>query len=212
METNHVIVYCGEHLSLGLMQREYVPLMMSGVNDLEVTRGILLRPPIATATEYEWIEELAKKQNEQVFAILLHEPNSTYRYIGHTGLHQITWPDGFAKTGSVILDRGAHGKGYGTEAKLLLLYHAFFVKGLRKVTSDVKAFNGHSLGHLIKCGYQIVGRHKNHHFDQGTYVDSIMLEVFRSDFEPIWRKYQESKTLPRLTPEQKKLMHIELAL
>lgn len=206
----HYIVYRGVYISLAAMREEYFPLFLHGANDPEVNRGVLLRHPVTFEAELEWYRSIKDRKNADLFAILLNEPNEQNRYIGHCDLNQITWPSGFAKTGSIICDKGAHRKGYGTEAKLLLLHHAFYTRGLRKVCSEVKAFNGNSFGHLIKCGYKVLGRKKCHHFDNGTFADEIMLEVFRSDFDPLWRKYQETKQLPQLTPEQRIMLRDEM--
>lgn len=211
MESGHMIVYRGFQVSLGVMQREYIPVATKGLNDLEITRGMLLRPPVSIEAEYAWYDSMPERKADDIFAILLHGENGgEYRYIGHTGLHGVTWPSGFAKSGSVIVDTECLGKGYGSEAKMLLLRHAFYTRGLRKVISEVKAFNGQSYGHLIRCGFRPIGIYRSHHFDNGTYVDEIILEVFRFDFDPIWRKYQELKKVPSLTDEQKFLMKQKL--
>jgi ribosomal-protein-alanine N-acetyltransferase len=194
------------NVSLGAMRREYIPLFMPGANDPEVMRGVVLRPPVTLEEEYAWYD--GPKGATLIFAILLHEYDDDkklrgYRYIGHTGLHGIEWPAGHATTGTIIWDRSCLGKGYGTEAKLLMLYEAFRNRGLRKVCSHVKAFNGNSWGHLLACGYHEVGRRKEHHFSSGKFVDDILFEVFRDQWEPIWEKYQQTKELPRLTEEQR---------
>jgi len=207
----HIPIYKGMHVSLGVMMREYIPLATPALNQLSITRGVLLRPPVSLEAEYEWFDKI-KDRSDQLFAILKHEPENTYKYIGHTGLHRVSWPNATATSGTVIIDNGAHKKGFGTEAKLLLLYHGFMVTGLRIVDSSVKAFNGDSLGHLVKCGYKLIGRRKCRHFDNGTYIDEILLEVFRSDFEKIWKTYKETERLPSLTPEQRKIIALELAL
>ena len=196
------------------MRRDYIPLFMKGANDPEVMRGVILKPPVTLEEELAWYDAMTqnrKKANDLVFALLLHEPGeaNAYRYIGHMGLHAITWPDGHAASGSIIADKACFGKGYGTEAKLLLLYEAFRNRGLRKVCSHVKAFNGNSWGHLLACGYKQVGRRKLHHFHDGTFVDDIELEVFREDWEPIWDAYQETKSLPKLSAEQRALLQKE---
>lgn len=204
---DHYPILPGQNVSLGAMKREYIPLFMRGVNDPEVTRGVLLRPPVTLEEELAWYDK-PKTGNDIVFAILLHEKGggegmTGYRYIGHTGLHNITWPNGCAATGSIVVDRTLFGKGYGTEAKLLLLYEAFRNRGLRKICSQVKAFNGNSWGHLLACGYREVGRRRAHHFSGGVFVDEIIFEVFREEWEPVWEKYQQTKELPRLSEEQR---------
>lgn len=208
MDTHYPIHRGLVHVSLGAMRREYIPLFMQGANDPEVMRGVILQPPVTLEAELAWYDMMVQK-SDVIFAILLHEQGNKYRYIGHTGLHGITWPNGFATTGTIIVEKACFGKGYGTEAKLLLLYEAFRNRGLRKICSHVKAFNGNSWGHLLASGYQQVGRRKSHHFRDGTFVDDIEFEVFREDWEPIWKKYQETKSLPRLTDEQRELLQKE---
>jgi RimJ/RimL family protein N-acetyltransferase len=119
------------------------------------------------------------------------------------GIHHVRWPDGIASTGSLIGVAGARGKGVGTEAKLMLLYHAFMILGIRKVISDVKAFNAQSAGHLMKCGYRPVGRYRRHNLHEGRYVDQLNFEIFREDWEPVWEKYQKNAVLPSLTDTQR---------
>lgn len=205
--TEHYIAYKGKNVSLGAMHRDYIPIFVQHANDLSVTQGTTMRPPFTREDEEAWFERVSKKSTTQeLFAVLVNEQDG-YRYIGHMGLHAITWPSAFGTSGSLLFESG---KGYGTEAKLLLLYHAFYVTGLRKVCSEVKAFNGNSWGHLLKCGYHQVGRRKDHHFHDGGYVDVILLEVFREDFDPIWKRYTKTGKLPALTEKQRKRLGQEM--
>lgn len=205
--TTHIIVYKGITMSLALMQRMYGPEYLPWPNRRTAINGTLQRPPYYPEDFDEWIERLRKgKGVHEVFAVLAHEDKESgrgYRYLGHAGIHDVEWPSGHATTGSVLGADNAREKGYGTEAKLWMQYHAFKVLGLRKLLSEVKAFNAPSLGHLLKCGYKIIGRRKSHDFHEGAYVDVIVLECFREDWEPIWERYRASGTLPKLTALQR---------
>lgn len=213
--TTHIIVYRGlVGCSLGVMQEPYIPELLQFINDLEVTAGVMARAPVDVYEEEDWLRKLhTNKKSNQIFAVLAHEPGENeFRYIGHTGIHQILWPSGFGATGSLLGGNNARGNGYGTEAKLLLQYHAFRVLGLRKLTSTVKAFNAQSLGHLIKTGYRIVGRYTKHQFHDGEYVDEILLECFREDWEPLWAEYQAGRKLPKLTSGQRELVQSQITI
>lgn len=204
---SEIVVYKGlRNVSLGVMQEHHVQPFTVWANQRGI-EGTMLRPPYTPSSGLAWLQGFDKRANEDIFALLIHVLSGgqeSYRYIGHTGLHDIRWPDGFGTSGTIMADPAARAqKGLGAEAKLLLLNHAFCVRGLRKVISAVKAFNGPSLGHLLKCGYRVVGRYANHHFHKDTYVDGLVLEVFRDDWEPIWDAYQSRGTLPRLTDEQR---------
>jgi len=207
----HILAYEGKTaVSLGIMQEEYATLFVPWMNKRSNTEGTLMRPPCSHATGVEWVRGFDKTHGQsEVFAILLHESVGTdeeYGYIGHTGVHDITWPHGFASVGSIIGDPKWQGRGYGTEALLLILYHAFMVLGLRKVTSTVSAFNARSIGHLLKCGYQPVGCYRDHYFHDGRYANEIIFEVFRSEWEDLWSRYNGSRILPKLSDEHRTLV------
>jgi RimJ/RimL family protein N-acetyltransferase len=208
--SNHYISYTGHVCtSLAAMQRKYIDdRFMEGVNDCEVTEGVLMKAPVTLEEELEWYDKLSSQKGNVIFAVLAKTgcPDDPYMVLGHTGIHKIVYPDAHGSSGTLLWRKELFQKGHGTEAKLLLLHHAFNVLGLRKVTSEVKAFNARSLGHLIKCGYEIVGRRREHHLHNRKLVDEIQLEVFYEDFEPIWEKYNETKSLPTLTKVQRKLV------
>ena len=205
MEFNHYIVYTSPNglVALAAMQRPYIDLVTLWLNNPEATAGIILSPPVTLESEIAWYERIHKESNI-IFAILARKDTSEqFKYAGHTALNRITWPDARASTGTFIGDPEARGRGVGKEAKMLLLNHAFRMVGLRKITSEVKAFNLASVGHLVACGYGVVGCRKEQHFHNGGFVDEILLEVHRRDFEPLWEQYQQTKEVPKLTDEQK---------
>lgn len=107
-------------------------------------------------------------------------------------IHQIDWVNGTATTGAMIGEKEYWGKGYGSEAKMLLLDYAFNRLGLRKICSNVIAFNGRSKRYSEKCGYREEARRKAQFFRDGTYHDEIWLAVFRENWLPLWKKYQKT--------------------
>lgn len=214
MTVTNIVAYEGLiAYSLGLILKEHAPLFVPAANLRIHINGTMQRSPYWKEGFEEWIDSLREsKGKDEVFAILAHEGDAekpAYRYIGHTGIHGIKWPDGTGTTGSMIVEPSLQGKGAGTEAKLLLLFHCFFVLGLNNVKSTVKAWNAKSIKHLLKCGYRIIGRYEKTVFHEGRHVDEILLQVSRKDFEPIWEQYQATKQLPKLTPEQIALVEKE---
>lgn len=205
----HVLAYPGLVIaSLGVMQEAYIPLFVAAINLQKDVEGTTQRAPYTFAMGQEWIQRLNQSRGkDEVFAILAHGARKKLSYVGHMGLHGIK--DGHATSGSMILTRKTQGNGFGTEAKLLLLYHAFYRLNLHEVRSNVKAFNAPSLGHLLKCGYQICGRFKEAIPHEGGRVDEILLQIRRQDFDPIWQRYQETRALPKLTDDQRALVSKE---
>jgi RimJ/RimL family protein N-acetyltransferase len=111
--------------------------------------------------------------------------------IGTMGIHGIDYRHGIATTGALIGEPEYWGKGYGSEAKMLLLEYAFNTLNLRKINSEVIAYNERSTQYSLKCGYKIEGRRRLEHFAKGEYWDVIQLAVFREDWQPLWEAFYE---------------------
>jgi len=159
------------------------------INDEEVRQYLNRYLPAMETEEEEWLEHIHKNRKcHVVLMICLAEGDKP---IGTMGIHRINHKDGVASTGAMIGEKSCWGKGYGTEAKMILLNYAFNTLNLRKVCSSVFAFNGRSQKYNKKCGYTIEGVRKKHHFVNGKYVDEVLMAVFKKDFMPLWRKFKK---------------------
>lgn len=159
------------------------------INDPEIAPFIQIVPPIDFKSEEEWFDGVGKDGNNKVFVIVDKENGKP---IGNMGLHNIDWVHRFAVSGALIGEKEYWGKGYGTDAKMLLLNYAFNTLGLRKVCSSVYDFNSRSLDYNKHCGYKVEGVLRKQRFKAGKYCDEILVAVFREDWEPIWDLYQKT--------------------
>jgi [ribosomal protein S5]-alanine N-acetyltransferase len=179
----------GKNVLLRPLEEEDIPLILKGINDPEVTEFLKTHAPMSRPAEEEWFKNLHKRTSDYILAIVL---NDDKRYIGNIALNQIRWKDGTAVTGTVIFDKECWGKGYGTEAKMLLLDYAFNTLGLRAVLSRVIERNLRSLKYADKCGYKEVGRiPKWIRGQDGVFRDEVLLVVTAEDWLPLWRKFKE---------------------
>ena len=179
----------GKRVYLRPLFKEDVFLLLGWVNDQEVRQYMSMYLPSMKIDEEEWINGLSKKKNTNVVLMICLNDND--RPIGIMGIHKINHKDGTATTGTFIGEKNCWGKGYGTEAKMVLLNYAFNTLNLRKICSSVYAFNKRSLRYSEKCGYIIEGTLKKHHFVNGRYVDEVLMAVFKSDFMPLWGMFRK---------------------
>ena len=167
-----------------------IPLITVWINDWDIAQNLTVCHPLSFQDEKQWFEGLSKNKTENVIlAIRLVE---TDEIIGATGLHRINNLHGTATTGSYIGRKDLHGKGYGTEAKMLLLEYAFNTLNLRKVKAEVYDFNKASQKSLAKCGYKQEGVFVKDRYRNGKHVDSIQMAVFKDDFLVLWKSYQDT--------------------
>ncbi|MFA6495259.1 MAG: GNAT family protein [Candidatus Paceibacterota bacterium] len=157
------------------------------VNDPEVTRYLNHTLPITEREECEWFDGIGKSAKSITLAI---ETKDDHKLIGSMGIHNIWWTSRVGTTGALIGEKEYWGRGYGTDAKMILLNYAFNTLNLQKICSTVIAFNKRSLHYSLHCGYKIEGRRPRHIFRNGRYHDLVELGLFKKDWLPFWKKYR----------------------
>ncbi len=139
--------------------------------------------PLNQLQEKRWIEEKYKERpaHDLTFAIVLTEGDV---HIGNIGLHQIDWVDRQATTGMLIGEADARGKGYGPEAKELLLGYAFNTLGLMLIEAGTFEGNTASRRSLEKSGYTYEATLRWRFYREGQWwgecVYSITAEEWRA--------------------------------
>jgi len=154
------------------------------VNDPEVRQFVTVFMPYTKKQEEEWFDK--KRENEVVLTV----ETKDGQVIGVIGLHDIKYHHRTATTGTLIGDKESQGKGFGTDAKMVLLNYAFNTLNLRKINSRAFATNQRSINYSKKCGYEVEGILKDEVFVDGKYISVVCLAVFRKNFKVIWRHYR----------------------
>lgn len=183
-----VVFLEGKKVVLRPPSKSDLPLLLRWVNDPEIRGFVNQDFPTTESDEEAWLSSNSKKNQSNIVFVIVAEGKP----IGVMGLHRINWRDGTATSGAMIGDKDCQNKGYGKEAKLLLLNYAFNTLNLRKICSQVLATNHRSIAYNRACGYKVEGVLKKHVFRHGWHQDLVELAVFRKDFFPIWRRYRKS--------------------
>ena len=168
----------GQLVRLRPPKTEDAAAMITWFEDLEVTRFMLLRFPPSIEMENEWLDRMAKSQDD-VFWVVEHDG----RAVGATAIHQINWKNGSGTTGTTIGDRTLWGKGIGREVMQLRCHFAFNQLPLRKLKSAYFDGNEASAKAQAAAGYREVGRYRADQFIDGEWVDHIITEVLREDWQ-----------------------------
>ncbi len=170
-----------------------MPTVVRWINDPDVREFIDMPFPKTEAEEEEWFCALGKDEKNLVFAIETLEKV----FIGVMGIHRINWINRVGTTGAFIGEKEYWGRGFGPDAKMILLEYAFHTLNLRKLCSTVVEYNTRSLNYSDKCGYTIEGTKKRHVFKKGRYWDQVELAIFEEDWLPIWEMYREYGIIPK---------------
>lgn len=180
--------FTGKLVRLRLLRKETdFERCLEWVNKPDVTQFLSVNPPVTREQEEKWFDGLPERKNDMVFAI----ETLAGEHIGNIGLHNIDHINCSASTGTFIGEQEFWGHGYGTDAKMLLLYYAFNVLNLHRVWSEVFDFNGRSAAYNAKCGYKEEGRMRQHIWKNGAYHDAIVMGVLREEWRPLWDTYNQ---------------------
>ncbi|MDB5188218.1 MAG: GCN5-related N-acetyltransferase [Candidatus Kaiserbacteria bacterium] len=181
----------GKRVLLRPLERADIPTLRRWMNDPEITQFLMRAFPLMEKEEEEWIENKHMNQNDVALGIVTVENK---KLIGSIGLHGINWQHRTATTGTVLGEKECWGKGYGTEAKMLLLDFAFNTLDLYGVVSRVLSHNGRSLAYGKKCGYEEVGRLPQWIRRQnGERCDEVLLIVTQEKWGPLWQEYLKNR-------------------
>src|SRR5215469_3647123 len=165
--------------------------MIAWFEDLEVTRFVTVRFPPSADQERDWLRRLAESQTD-VFWVIEHEG----RAVGGTGIHGIDWASQHGTTGTVIGDRSVWGRGIAGEMMRLRADYAFTHLPLRKLKSAYVEGNEASWRAQRRAGYREVGRLRQERFWVGHWLDVVLTELLRED----WERARAQRSGPTGTP------------
>ena len=195
METCERVVFLnGPGIYLRPPDESDLPHFVRWMNDPEVRIYLQNQTPMMLLAEKEWFGELPKRMKTDVILVLVDKTND--KPVGTFGVHGIDHRNGTATTGACIGEKEYWSKGFGTRAKMLILKHAFHTLNLRKIYSRVFDFNERSQRYSKKCGYIEEAILKEDVFIDGSYHDLHFLSVYRTNWEPLWKKFLDSNSLP----------------
>ncbi len=175
--TNPFLV--GASVYLRPLGRADAPAFLTWLNDAEVARFLLAYRSMTLRAEEEFIDNLGQG-DDVTLGIVLREGD---RLIGGTGLHQIDQRCRRASFGILIGDKGAWGKGYGTEATRLMLGYAFGTLNLNRVWLHVYEYNERGIRSYEKVGFRREGVLRQDTYRDGRYWDTVAMAMLREDWD-----------------------------
>ena len=152
-------------------------------NDLVVSilSGDPARPRTREAAEADY-ERFSRGEQKDEVLFLIYE-RATLRLIGLTGLTHIDLSHRTATYGIVIGEPDCWGKGYGTEATVLMLDYTFHVLGLHNVMLDVHGFNERAIRTYLRAGFKVFGPRREAYRLGDRVYDRIYMDCLASEFQ-----------------------------
>jgi len=150
----------------------------------EFTRHLFREPAVLwSAKKYkDWIEQDIEKDNPDEFFFDICTLDNE-RPIGFIGLFNLLWNHGDAMVSIGIGDPENWGRGYGTDAMLLILRYAFQELNIQRVTLGVFDYNKRAIRSYEKAGFKLEGRVRQAIQRDGAREDVLYMGVLREEWE-----------------------------
>ena len=172
----------GPQVGLGPLDEALLPLVVRWANDfasVDLGGGVML--PRSRAAQEAEFAGLVRGEREDWIGFAIYEL-ATPRPIGTANVRDFTNPERTAEFGITIGERELRGKGYGTEATILLLDYAFTVLGVHNIWLDTPAYNAAALRAYTKAGFKEIGRRREAHRLADRLYDVVLMDCLATEF------------------------------
>lgn len=172
----------GERLRLRAVEKDDLPRFVAWLNDPEVRQGLALFLPLSQVEEERWFENMLEAPKEQRPLVIEVESEAGWTPVGNCGLFGTDWRVRSAEVGIFIGEKRYWDQGYGTEAMKLLLKHGFDTLNLNRIALRVFETNPRAFRSYEKVGFVEEGRLRQGYYQNGKYIDVLLMSVLRSEW------------------------------
>jgi RimJ/RimL family protein N-acetyltransferase len=141
----------------------------------------------SSLNEKKWVEDKIFDKSNVSCAICLKETNE---FIGCIFLNDIDYHNRLGHVPIFMGEKKYWGKGYATDARVLMLKYAFVDRGLERIWARVIEGNEGALRMLEKTGYKQEGVLRKSRYNEGKFVNEVYLGVLKQDFLETLNEYE----------------------
>ena len=172
----------GKRVYLRALEKEDLIYIRKWSNDPEIRKLIGEVVSMSQADADKFLERVYSDNTREWFVIVVKEND---RVIGETGLLRM-FPAWRTTDISIIIgEKDAWGKGYGTEAILLLLDYAFRYLNFHRVAIGVVGFNKSAIRFWEKVGFKKEGIQRDGYYYNHKYYDFVMMSILEDEFREL---------------------------
>ncbi|MBO8165029.1 MAG: GNAT family N-acetyltransferase [Brevibacillus sp.] len=177
------------------LEGQQVYLRPISLDDTELYFQMLYHPEMRrlTGTQRWFTKEqiyryLEGKTQDTSSVLLLIALRDTDEVIGDIALQQIDPANRSASIRIAINESHHQGKGYGSEAMLLLMEYGFGVLNLHRIELNVFAYNERAMHVYEKLGFKREGVQREALYYNHQYHDSILMSILEDEYRALHQK------------------------
>jgi RimJ/RimL family protein N-acetyltransferase len=180
-------VLSGQRVGLRAIEPGDLEPLRGWRNDPSLRRYFREFRELTAADQRDWYERIVlPRQGTLMFSVV---ELASDRLLGAAGLCAIDW---VRRSADLSLYIGADGlyidDTFAPDALRLLLDYAFCELGLHRVWSEVYEFDTAKAALYAQFQLPLEGRHREHHFAEGRWHDSLFYGLLASEFDSITKE------------------------
>jgi len=177
---NRAVVIKGKRIDLVCLTKADAAALHRWNCDMELVHLWGNQPfPVDFKAIEEQIESQHKQRNSLMLGLQLKRGGEL---IGVGGLSHIEWPWQRAEMTLAIGEDRYRGRGYGREAAMLILDHAFTKLNLHSVMLRVISYNEPAIKCYEACGFKHAGTRREARMDGVRFHDVVFMDILSREF------------------------------
>jgi RimJ/RimL family protein N-acetyltransferase len=169
----------GKRVYLRALEKEDLICIQKWSNDPEIRKLTGEVASMGQADADKFLERVYNDNTREWFVIIIKENE---RLIGEAGLLRMFHAWRTTDISIIIGEKDAWGKGYGTEAILLLLDYAFRRLNFHRVAIGVVGFNERATRFWEKIGFKKEGIQRDGYYYKHKYHDFVMMSILEDEY------------------------------
>ena len=174
--------FVGRRVCLRPLARQDLVYLRKWLGDAEI-RGLIGEVASMSEADAEKFLEKVRADTERAWFMVVVKENN--KVIGEAGLLRMDSAWRTTDISVIVWEREEWDKGYGTEAVLLLLDHAFRHLSFHRVAIGVVGFNERALRFWTKIGFKKEGVQRDGYFYDGKYHDFVLMSILDDEFREL---------------------------
>lgn len=173
----------GERVRLRAVERDDLPRFVEWLNDPEVRRNLLIYEPHSMIQEEKWFEDMLKRPIDEQPLCIDVKIEDSWEHAGNISFFDINQHDRSAEIGIFIGRKDLWNKGFGTEVMRLMIGHGFKNLNLNRIFLHVYETNLGGIRSYEKAGFSHEGRLREARFNEGHYIDVLLMSILKSEWQ-----------------------------
>jgi len=181
----------GKYIYLRPIEKGDIKYIRIWGNDLEIMSLTGEVRPMSQTDAEEFLKNV-QNDKERVWFIMVLKEND--QVIGEAGLLRMFKAWRTTDLSIIIGEKEVWGKGYGTEAIILLLDYAFQTLKFHRVAIGVVGFNERAIRFYEKVGFKKEGIQRDGYYHNSTFHDFIMMSILEDEFRKLHYGSREQRS------------------